>query len=1843
MNVGAGPRTDTGADGKISTRITVNQQLSPDLAQQQVNPVTLPGFDLPTGQNGLFRLNEGTGTPTQGSGLNQVRGLPDRSFQANPQKYLIETNPALTDMRRFMSSDYLLSNLGYDPDDAAKRLGDGFYEQRLIQQAVIARTGQRFLDGQTSDEGMFKYLMNNAIASKDALNLSLGVSLTGEQVAALTHDIVWMETQTVNGQQVLVPVLYLANANHRLAPNGALIQGSDVTLIAGKNLNNAGTLRASNNLVATANDSLVNSGLLEAGNRLDALASNDLTNRAGGVIAGRDVGVVALAGDVTNERTVTRHASGTGYKTEQRDFVDSAARIEASHDLSVGTGRDLKNVGGVLKSGNDSTLRAARDLKITAAEQSSSHTHGAKHRDSNITQYGSSVSVGRDLQATAGADLKTAASEIDVKRNVAMVATNNLTLGVAANEQHSFGQSKKVKSIEDHVQQVSTTLNAGGDVTLSAGQDLALVASTVSAGNEAYLVAGKNLALKTAEDQDYSFYSKTKKTSTSKKFRLDETQSTTNVGSLVSSGGNNTLVAGENLLLAGSAVTAEKGAAKLVAGNDVQVLAATDSDSARHERKQSKSSWGGFKSSKIQDKVDEKRTTAVGSMVSGETVTVAGGQDVKVTGSSLVSTGDLSVQAGRDLTIDAARSTFSRTDMHKEKNRDLTGVLTGNKLGLDDMTGNQHLFINRQKHNGTADETTLTGSTVGSSEGSIDLSAGRDLSVVASDLVSTKNTTLSGSNVTLAAGMETASQRTTDKSSSLAVGRVVGGMIVDTVKSIRDNAKAARKADDGRLKAVKGAQALMALNGMGDRVDDLSAAASGSPNSSGAVFKIGTELANTHSKSSTRYDSTTAKQTTVNSGGNLLIVASGQAAGTAGNIHVIGSKLKAADTLLLAKNDITFESAQNTEDRENHSSNNKTAIGASFNIGSQNGFTLDLGAQLAKGKGSGHDVTQVNSTLDTGSLKLQSGNDTTLAGAQIHADSILALVGGDLNITSRQDTSEHKNKQTSGGFGASICVPPFCYGETVTATANIAASNMNSKYEAVTDQSGLFAGKDGYNITVGKNTVLQGAVIASEATADKNSLSTDRLIVSDIKNVSEIKSQSAGFNASYGSGYGDLKPGTTFGGSVPLSLKDSDHSTTRSAVSEGTITVRNAAGVNDLVGLSRDTDNANSRLDRPDEKAMEERIELIQSTVALSKTVISEVASAQQQAASERARTASTEQERNAAIADAKSWDVGGDKRFMADIAAGLIAAGLGGVGGSTALGVVANTTAADTYKKIGDYADQQLAEATRQKDKTLQTAWGEGGAARVLLHSLAGAAQGLSSGTAAGGALSAGASAAIMPALDKVLKDSGVGVDSRDAFDVLLAAGLGAAVGKGGIAQASGATIASNIERYNRQVHPSEARLIEQEAPKLADRLHISQAEAEQRMARAFAFYTDADWNKTIGGTDAQFDAVILEHLGKALAPLAGRYAINDSVGDVPKFDDGTKVYTADETKELLQNYRNNHPGSFNDPLENGEYLVNGNLFGYPNPDVDAQTRYYDKNLNFGGPTLGQAGSGLIAFGAGVGAGFYDAGKGLFALDKALLNDFLGTSSQVANGMLGFLAGAEWDSSREKSNQTKLLGYLAGLQGGSTAYDELLGKQAAGDSLLLIPAGRVGSVTNRTVSLYGFRGAGSTSDLLAESTHPYVITGHVGYSLDGGKTIYGFGPSVSEGMSAYEAIQSLRNGTSYPGVISDDTFIFESVANSTAMGRGGVPQTVYQQKISVSQAQFDAIKTAHDAIGVGNPMVDVFYSFPVRGGVAPGGCHFNCATFPNSLGIPIPENSGVMKVYMPNLEKLGAPWRPMK
>ncbi|MPQ72150.1 hemagglutinin repeat-containing protein, partial [Pseudomonas sp. MWU12-2323] len=157
--------------------------------------------------------------------------------------------------------------------------------------------------------------------------------------------------------------------------------GSDVTLIAGKDLENAGTLRAKNNLSATADNNLVNSGLIEAGNRLDLLAGNNLVNKAGGIIAGRDVSLTATRGDIINERSVTTHESGVGDMNERSDFIDNAARIEAANDLTLKAGRDVINTGGVLKSGADTTINAGRDVNLVSAEKAFSSQRGLHTND----------------------------------------------------------------------------------------------------------------------------------------------------------------------------------------------------------------------------------------------------------------------------------------------------------------------------------------------------------------------------------------------------------------------------------------------------------------------------------------------------------------------------------------------------------------------------------------------------------------------------------------------------------------------------------------------------------------------------------------------------------------------------------------------------------------------------------------------------------------------------------------------------------------------------------------------------------------------------------------------------------------------------------------------------------------------------------------------------------------------------------------------------------------------------------------------------------------------------------------------------------------------------------------------------------------------------------------------------------------------------------------------------------------------------------------------------------------------------------------------------------------------
>ena len=1193
--VGSGPRTGTGASGsQFSTRITLNQQLPPDLAQQQVNPVSLPGFSLPTSQNGLFRLSQESSTTPTGTGpqswtltgatvtsststpvtINRVKGLPSNAGKSQPHKYLIETNPVLTDLKQFMSSDYLLSNLGYDPDQSAKRLGDGLYEQRLIQQAVVARTGQRFIDGQTSDEGLFKYLMNNAIASKQELNLALGVSLTSEQVAALTHDIVWMENAEVNGEQVLVPVLYLANANNRLAANGALIQGSDVTLIAGKDLNNAGTLRASNNLSATAGNDLVNSGLVEAGNRLDLLAGNNLTNKAGGIIAGRDVSVAATRGDVINERTVTTHESSSGYRSERTDFVDNAARIEAANSLTINAGRDINNVGGVVKSGADTTITAGRDVNLTSAEQVVSGERG-RHRDQTITQYGSDVDVGRDLKVNAGRDITAIASQIEAKRDVSMSAVGDLTLASAADEQHSYSKTKKVTSQEDHVRQVSTTVTAGGNVALSAGQDLKVTASRVNAGNEAYVYAGNDLSLNTAENSDYSYYSKTKKGSWGKKkSTMTENGNEEAVSSVIQAQGKTMVVAANDVNISGSTVNSDKGALSVLAGHDVNLEAAQNSRFSASATSKS----GGFGLSSTSKKTTDSfsSTSLTGSTLSGNTTLVQAGNDLLVSASNVVSTEQTSLQAGKDIRIESGIETFS--SQHSQSTSK-SGLMSSGGIGVT-LGSSKNSF--KQDTQGQTEK----GSTIGSVLGDVVVTAGKDLTVKASDVVAGKDISLIAQNVSIIEGESKNSTRTQQESKksglTLALSGVVGAAVNTAVQTVQD----ARHEDDSRLAALQGIKAGLSGYQAWQGAQAVEAGAQ-----DGSFFGISLSLGTQKSSSKQVQEQSVSQGSSLIAGNDLRVIATGSGpSGSGGDLSVIGGKLQAGhDVLLSAARDIDLRAGANTQKLDGSNKSGGGAVGVSLGVGSGGGgLSVFANANSGVGKEKGNGTTWTETTVNAGNqLTLNSGRDTTLEGAQANAQKVVADIGRNLTLTSLQDSDRFDSKQTNVSGGVSVAI----VGSGGGASLSVSQDKIKSRFDSVQEQTGLFAGKDGYQVTVGEHTQLNGSVLASTSSADKNKLDTGTLGWSDLRNKADFSSQHQSVSGSTGGDLGSMLMSNM--GSLLLvgaNNKGHDSSTTYAAVSDGQITVRDQdKQQQDVATLSRDVEHANNALSPIFDKEKEQK------------------------------------------------------------------------------------------------------------------------------------------------------------------------------------------------------------------------------------------------------------------------------------------------------------------------------------------------------------------------------------------------------------------------------------------------------------------------------------------------------------------------------------------------------------------------------------------------------------------------------------------------------------------------------
>lgn len=333
-------------------------------------------------------------------------------------------------------------------------------------------------------------------------------------------------------------------------------------------------------------------------------------------------------------------------------------------------------------------------------------------------------------------------------------------------------------------------------------------------------------------------------------------------------------------------------------------------------------------------------------------------------------------------------------------------------------------------------------------------------------------------------------------------------------------------------------------------------------------------LGSQSSKSEQKTESHTVSGSSLNAGHDIHMSATGDGHGHGGDITVQGSQAKAAhDIYLDAQRDIQLLSALNTETLSGKNSSHGGSVGVGINVGQNTGITVSASVNAAKGHENGTTLTHTNTTLDAGNhVTLNAGRDATLTGAQVSGEKITADVKRNLTLQSEQDSDHYDSKQQSASAGAS-----FTYG-SMSGSANVSLSQdkIHSNFDSVKDQTGLFAGKEGFDVTTGQHTQLDGAVIASTVDKSKNRLDTGTLGFSDIHNQADFSAQHQGISVGTGGSVGsqllaNMATNTLSG----VNKSGHENSTTHAAVSDGSLIVRNTADQKqDTSTLSRDTEHA---------------------------------------------------------------------------------------------------------------------------------------------------------------------------------------------------------------------------------------------------------------------------------------------------------------------------------------------------------------------------------------------------------------------------------------------------------------------------------------------------------------------------------------------------------------------------------------------------------------------------------------------------------------------------------------------
>ena len=1085
-----------------------------------------------------------TSKPTVGT---NILSLPTESlYTIHPEStanYVVETDPQFTNKKVFLSSDYMYKEMKTKPENIEKRLGDGLYEQTLVRNQIVSGTGYRFLDGYTDDESQFKALMDAGIVYAKQHGIVPGVALTAEQAASLTSDMVLLVKDVVMVEGKLVEVIY---------PKVYLKQSDRLQL------HTDGTLMSANTLVMNAKESIRNEGVIQ-GKTVILTSNQDIIN-SGHINAGK-VGL----------------QSGTNISQQGQIIGRDVVELQAKENITFNNSIEHLT--------NQDVLHKTAGIAVTG--------------DSGV------------MIVSAG---------------------NDVNLGGATIE----------------------ALGKEGAITITAGRDINSTTDT--------LTAKKDMT------QDGDNYLRT--------YRQTE------LGTTIEAGGNVSIGAKNDIKARNLTISSDSGAVKVIGEHDVSIENGYSESKDAFALKYKEKGLLNKKETKI--KTNDESKNALMSTVSGHTVVVGANNDVTLTSSNVVSTAGTSVLAGHDVITDAAAEHTLSTASKDVKKSGIMGAGMGIMIGKKQSKDNYYI-----------DETTHKATTLGSTDGEVTVQAGDTVHLTTTNAVGKDGVIIVGQDIRLDGKDDVYKQeeRHEQKSSGLTVS--LGGSVVEKLDSAVKKQHSASNRKNNHFKSLEGKQSsdrLLSAIGEAKRIVDRSYNGQMRTIDS-QLERINTDIASTPATDTTKLAELKSKQEllmkkrsaleenksvvdkatdkaidrainvqigigssksvaesklerhtyssgTIDSDGTVLIHAN-SADSIKGNITAIGEQIKGKTVQLTASNTINLEAGSNTQRVETNSKSSGWNVSA--NIGMRTGGLVGWSASTYKGTENGvEDTTTHTGTHVVGSnnVFITSGNDTNLIGSTISGKGVAANVGNNLSVESLQDSQIYHEISKNKGIsisGANFISQPTINGVNVK-------GNIDSTYTSVTDQSGIHAGNDGVNITVGNTTTLKGATITSKALPEKNKLSTKSLVMEDLHNEASYKAKKSGIamNTSGLTAKGILGKINPLGISPVVSIPVSDEvqSTTKSAISD---TILVEVDRKPLTDINRDTEHALNSIKPIFDKAdVKERMEYVNAVSDEGFKLIGDIAMKQAQKYEEKAANTSDEALKKRYQKEADKWKDGG-------------------------------------------------------------------------------------------------------------------------------------------------------------------------------------------------------------------------------------------------------------------------------------------------------------------------------------------------------------------------------------------------------------------------------------------------------------------------------------------------------------------------------------------------------------------------------------------------------------------------